>query len=291
MRPSAASPVAAKPERSRLVHLLRCRRADRVRAVRRGLSDDGKVDPGRYRLGAARSAGMVSLLGPSAGRRAGRSCEIRAAGGAVFRSSAISGQRAGHTRALADLPGRILSARGPPRRSRAACSGPAIARDQPGPRRPRQHRQTVRTQRPLCIDRQWLRRRADGRLRIFLSGARGVHRPPRHCCSLASDLAAALRHDRSRLRAEKSVAEQGPRASDAETARDSGVNAWRRAARSCGKRPLLVLACCARRCSICANAAMLPLMGSVLTVMPGQEPMGDGADRGLHRGAAGRRRR
>ena len=41
--------VAPEPARPRLVHLLPRRRADRIRAVHRGLSDDPEMDPGRDR--------------------------------------------------------------------------------------------------------------------------------------------------------------------------------------------------------------------------------------------------
>ena len=50
-RPSrrAAAASRAEPARPRLVHLLSRRRADRLRSVHRGLSDDAEMDPGRDR--------------------------------------------------------------------------------------------------------------------------------------------------------------------------------------------------------------------------------------------------
>ena len=49
-RGAIAVSLAPEPARPRLVHLLSRRRADRLRSVRRGLSDDAKMDPGRDRL-------------------------------------------------------------------------------------------------------------------------------------------------------------------------------------------------------------------------------------------------
>ena len=47
---AAPAPSRAEPARPRLVHLLSCRCADRLRSVRRGLSDHAEMDPGRDRL-------------------------------------------------------------------------------------------------------------------------------------------------------------------------------------------------------------------------------------------------
>src|SRR5262249_5599481 len=48
-RRSACGTVTPQLARARLVRLLRCRRADRVWALRLGLSDGAALDPGRYR--------------------------------------------------------------------------------------------------------------------------------------------------------------------------------------------------------------------------------------------------
>ena len=109
--------------------------------------------------------------------------------------------------------------------------------------------------------------------------------PPRRCssspprCSMPALLALHGMH---------SPREIDPRTALTAACRSRQPEARRRiCAACCGKRPLLIFGGCILLFHL-ANAAMLPLMASVLTMRSGQ--MGDGPDRRLHRGAAAHRR-
>ena len=118
----AAASLAAKPARPRLVRVLRRRRADRIRPVRLGLSDDAEVDAGRYRPGAVDRRHRRRCSGRCRAARSSmrRGRERLVAGDCAERDHR---ERAGLCVA-ADLSRRAS----PPRRCmprRAACSGPA----------------------------------------------------------------------------------------------------------------------------------------------------------------------
>ena len=100
--------------------------------------------------------------------------------------------------------------------------------------------------------------------------------------------AALLDPDAGRAQPDPSGAKSIPSGHMAASRRTAEPRHRRRAEHLLRKRPLLIFAGCVLLFHL-ANAAMLPLMGSVAD--DALERMGDGADRGLHRRAAAHRRR
>ena len=170
------TPVARKPARPRLVHLLSRRRADRFRPLRGGLSDHAEMDAGRDRLRAVDRRDRRPAW-TDAGRRHRRCRALRTAGGGPCgRHHRL--QCAGLC-VVADL------SRGDRGRD-AACArelraGSGDCRDQPRSGRAACDRGAAWTQRPLCIARQRLRGGADGRDGLPAVEPIGVfcHRPSR----------------------------------------------------------------------------------------------------------------
>ena len=149
-------------------------------------------------------------------------------------------------------------------------------RDQPRARRPCGDRRTARAQRALCLDRQRLRGGRHGRRRLFLSPhARFSSSRPR--CSIPT-AARAAPHPPGEIDPER--AHGGPVARKPDHAPVDVRTLLR-------KRPLLILAGC---------VAAVPSRQRRDAAADGQradqalQRMGDDADRGLHRGAADRRR-
>ena len=217
--------------------------------------------------------GLVALVGPDARRRAGRRRAVRAAGRRP-RDRGHQRQRA-HLCDLADFSGgagcRQPACRGELR------AGAGDRRHQPRPGRPCRHRRTARPQCPLRVDRQRPRRRGDGRMRLFLLGARGLHRHRAAARSRRCWRFARISPQRDRSRA-------GP---------------WRRrrsAAPDTAAGRVLGSAAAAPAADLRRLHPAVPSRQRRDAAADGQrpdhalEPMGDRADRGLHRGAAARRR-
>ena len=171
-----------------------------------------------------------------------------------------------------------LSARAGRRLPACRCELRARAlhrRHEPRPRRPRRDRRAARTQRPVCRDRQRDGGGGDGRRRIFLGAACGFF------C------------DRGAARSDAGGAEPDPsgRGRSGSGARRAGAAEDRSFAGGCAHR---------------RSQAAAPDPGGLRLAVPhgqrldaaahGQrgddalERMGDRADRGVHRGAAGGRR-
>ena len=165
-RRTDANAVAAEPARARLVHLLSCRRPDRVRAVHRGLSDHGKMDPGADRPRAVdRRRGRTDRA--DARRRHHRRGPVRTAG----RGACDCDHRLQRARlcGLADLSRR--GGGGDVACGRKLRARPGDRRDQPRPGRAARDRRTARAQRPLRVARQRRRRGRHGHLRLSCSPA------------------------------------------------------------------------------------------------------------------------
>ncbi len=172
---AAAAPLTRHLARLRLVHLLRGRRADRLRSVRFGLSHVAKMDAGRHRAGPVRSRPGGSG-GADSGRSPGRFRPLGAAGGGHC-GRGDQRQRA-RLCGLADIPGRSLR-RGAARR-RQLRAGAGHCGDQSRIGRARGRGRAARPQCPLRVHRQRAGGGRDGRLRLLSLGPRRVlrHRPP-----------------------------------------------------------------------------------------------------------------
>ena len=171
-----AAALPAKPARPRLVHLLSRRRPDRLWSVRRGLSDDAEMDPGRDRAGAVDRRHRRTDR-PDAGRRHHR-CRAQGTAG-----RGLCGRR--HRRARARLCG-VADLSGDRGGGDAACRWPAACWALRSPRSAsgwsaRRDRRTVRAQCAVRLARQRLCRGADGRLRLFPVEPLGVSRHLRAC--------------------------------------------------------------------------------------------------------------
>ena len=159
-------------------------------------------------------------------------------------------QRPGLRRA-ADLPDGAVGGR----RARAGKlrARPGDCRDQSRSGRSCGDRRTAGPQRPLCLHRQRPRGRGHGRGRILFFTARGLHR---HRLLARAGAAGAARH---RCRGDRSGARPRRGAAARPTSAPTKPGDLMR------NRPLLIFACCLLLFHL-ANAAMLPLMGSVVTM-------------------------
>ena len=127
--PRAGRLLPGEPARARLVHLLSCGRADRVRAVHRRLSDHGEMDPGQMGL-VLSIGGIVGLIGQMPGGAIIDAASERLVAG-LWRSRS-SAPRA-RLALFADFSGGRCC--GDPACHRELRAGPGDRRDQPRPGR------------------------------------------------------------------------------------------------------------------------------------------------------------
>ena len=266
----AAASVATQPSRPRLVRLLRGRHPDRIWTVHCGLSDHAKMDADRHWIDfvgvGSRCAGGADARRLDRRRRAIRAVRRR-------RRDRRDRHRRPDLCVVPDLSGgarRRDIARGGKLRARTRDR-----RHQPRSRRSRGHRRAPWPQCPLRVHRQRPRGRRDGRDRALLRRARGVHHHRRAdragVAGASPDQAARNRRRarawrRSRTR-HRDVAQPGSGAAAQAAAAD-----LRRLHHAVSPRQRRHAAADGRRLDHAV------------------ERMGDGPDRGLHRGAANHRR-
>ena len=250
---ATAASLAPQPARARLVRVLRRRRADRLRAVRLGLSDDAEVDPGRYRPGAVDRQHRRPDR-PDAGRADRRRGALASGWSPGLRSSRSPRARS-PMRCCPIFP--VVFSAATLHAAASCVLGPCIVALSLGLVGYAGIGDAARPQRALRLDRQRHRGRRDGRDRLFLLRAGGV-----------------LRHRRA-------ADPDAVRAQPHPAARDQrATRAWRRPERQgrdiatdlrglLRQRPLFILAGCVALFHL-ANASMLPLMGSVLTTRSGE---------------------
>ena len=268
---AAVDAVAAQPARARLVHLLCRRRANRFRAVRLGLSHHAALDAGRHRAGSV--GGRLRLADrPNAGRRAGRCRAI----GALRRRH----RHRRHLHQRLDLCGAADFSDGAGgvgvARAGELRAGPGDGRDQPRP-----GRATPRSANGSAAMRALLRSATAWRQPRWAPAAI-LSRPARFsssrcCCSVPALF--ALRT----ISGAKSI----PNAPMARGRDGARIKPPIKPGELMQNRPLLIFAACLLLFHL-ANAAMLPLMGSVVTMRSSR--WATVHHRGLHRRAAARGR-
>ena len=143
---------------ARSAEFLRSRRADRLRAVRRGLSDDAQMDPGADRL-CPHAQHHCGADQPGPRRRTG---------GCRAQQATCRGRRPDRRHCRSTPYGLLAERTACPGRTGAPCilklrADAGDCRDQPASGRPRGTRRAIGAQRALRRNRQRTRCRGDGR--------------------------------------------------------------------------------------------------------------------------------